>query len=217
MLEQLLNIIAPDQCLICGTEGACVCQKCSENTLLLKKPACAMCNQLNTTGKTCPGCYAKSRLSGASVAYRYDGTAKDLIYAMKYQNHRGAMRYLADRLPDPKYHAGAVVSFVPSDGRSRRQRGFDQAEQLARHYAKASGMEYVALLVRVRHTKQVGQSRSNRLKNIKGNFICHRSVIGKTVILVDDVITTGATVGECAKVLKLAGAKRVWAVAVAKG
>ena len=217
MLEQLLNIIAPDQCLICGTEGACVCQKCSENTLLLKKPACVMCNQLNTTGKTCPGCYAKSRLSGASVAYRYDGTAKDLIYAMKYQNHRGAMRYLADRLPDPKYHAGAVVSFVPSDGRSRRQRGFDQAEQLARHYAKASGMEYVALLVRVRHTKQVGQSRSNRLKNIKGNFICHRSVIGKTVILVDDVITTGATVGECAKVLKLAGAKRVWAVAVAKG
>lgn len=217
MLEQLLNIIAPDECLVCGKEGVCVCQKCSGSSLLVKKPACVMCNRLNTTGKTCPNCYAKSRLSGASVAYRYEGTAKDLIFAMKYQNHRGAMRYLAARLPDPKYQAAAVVSFVPSDGRSRRQRGYDQAELLARRYAKANGMEFVALLARVRHTKQVGQSRSNRLKNILGNFICHKSVIGKTVILVDDVITTGATVGECAKVLKLAGAKRVWAVAVAKG
>jgi len=217
MLEQLLNIIAPDECLVCGKEGVCVCKTCSESSLLAKKPACVMCNQLNTTGKTCPNCYSKSALSGASVAYRYEGTAKDLIFAMKYQNHRGAIRYLAERLPDPKYQLGAIVSFVPSDGRSRRQRGYDQAELLARHYAKANGMEFAAILVRVKHTKQVGQSRGNRFKNIQGNFICHKSVIGKTIILVDDVITTGATVAECAKVLKLVGAKRVWAVAVAKG
>ena len=89
-------------------------------------------------------------------------------------------------------------------------------ELLAKHYARANGTKHTALLARRTHEKQVGKSRKGRIDNVKDNFVSTQPIAGSRVILVDDVVTTGATANECAKVLKSAGAKRVEVLAFAK-
>ena len=121
---------------------------------------------------------------------------------MKYRGQRSTARYLAGELTLPHSKARSIVCFVPSDGRSRRRRGYDQAEIIAKHYAT--------------HIRQVGLSRVGRFKNVAGNFTVRGRPESRHIILVDDVITTGATISECAKELIRAGASSVWAVAAAK-
>lgn len=217
MIEKLFELLAPDECVVCGIEGQCLCAGCAQDNLQLKKPACVLCNALNTDNKVCGRCKPKTSLTGASVRYRYLGVVKELVHQMKYQNRRSIARYFAKQLPTPDLKGDLVVSFVPSDGRSRRARGFDQAELLARSYAKQHGICFRKLLIRSEHTKQVGQKRQERFAGVAGNFQTRASLeLNKTVILVDDVITTGATLSECAKVLKMNGIKKIWAVAIAK-
>lgn len=217
MIEKLFELIAPDECLGCGNEGMCLCLDCEEILMIKKVPACVMCNQQNTDNRVCKRCRAKTAITGASIAYRYDGITKDLITKMKYENGRSIAHYLAAKLPRIENDSQAVVCFVPCDGPSRRARGYDQAEILAKYYSRFVGLPMKRILIRTKHTKQVGQKRSDRFANVAGNFQCRSaSLEGLNVILVDDVITTGATIGECAKILRAAGAKTIWAVAIAK-
>lgn len=211
MIEKLFEFIAPDECLACGAEGSSLCISCERSLLVAKKPACVMCNALNNDNRACDRCRVKTRLAGASIAYRYDGIAKELIAKMKYENKRSIARYFAFRLPIVELPlVEPIVSFVPSDGPSRRARGYDQAELLARSYAKLSGLRFRPLLVRVKHKKQVGQKRLDRFVNVAGNFQPRGGSLERCqIILIDDVVTTGATISECAKVLREAGAKRV--------
>jgi ComF family protein len=214
MIEKLMEFIAPDECLNCGKEGVCLCDECKSLVLTNKKPACAICNRLDERGKTCSSCYAKSKLSGASIAFRYEGVAKDIVKGLKFENKRSYARFLSRQLP--RLDAD-IVCFVPSDGKTRRSRGYDQAEMLAKNYSKYNHLEFKKVLIRNSHTRQVGLNRNQRIQNIKDNFVVNYNVAGKSLLPVDDVITTGATISECARVLKDAGAKNVWALAVAKG
>ena len=181
-----------------------------------KKPSCVLCNALSDNGACCPGCKLKTGLSGATVQFRYEGIARSLIWNMKYRGQRSTARYLAGELTLPHSKARSIVCFVPSDGRSRRRRGYDQAEIIAKHYAKINGIDFASLLLRKTHIRQVGLSRVGRFKNVAGNFTVRGRPESRHIILVDDVITTGATISECAKKLIRAGASSVWAVAAAK-
>ncbi len=212
MIEKLFQIIAPDVCVVCTDEGQCLCTSCSNELLIRKKPACPLCNKLNESGKTCNSCYSKSKLRGASISYRYEGVVKELVWAMKYENKRSIARYFSGKLDK----LDGIVCYVPSDGKTRRMRGYDQAEIIARSYAKSYSLPFSQSLIRIKHTRQVGKGRAERIENTKDNFVVLGDVLGKEIILVDDVITTGATVSECARVLKRAGAKSVWAIAIAK-
>jgi len=212
MLEKLFEMISPDVCAVCKNEGKCLCDNCMPQALIYKKPACVFCNELNDTGKTCKRCYKLHPISTASIAFRYEGIAKQLIWAMKYENKRSHARYFSKLLPSMT----GVVCFVPSDGKTRRKRGYDQAEILANNYAKFHQLEFKKLLFRQTHSRQVGKNRADRLKNTKGNFVVAQNVKGLDLILIDDVITTGATISECARALRNAGAKRVTALAIAK-
>jgi len=216
MIEKLIEFIAPDECIICQKEGLCLCVECSQNNLQYKKPACMMCNELNNNGRVCIRCRHKSAVYKATIAYRYDGVIKELISLMKYQGRRGVAKHLASLLPAQDLLGTTMITFVPSDGPTRRRRGYDQAELLAKHYARANGTKHTALLARRTHEKQVGKSRKGRIDNVKDNFVSTQPIAGSRVILVDDVVTTGATANECAKVLKSAGAKRVEVLAFAK-
>lgn len=216
MIEKLFELIAPDECLGCGTEGKCLCLDCEELLAIKKVSACVMCNQQNTDNRVCNRCRAKTYVSGASIAYRYSGITKDLISRMKYENGRSIARYFASKLPKVENDSQVIVCFVPCDGPSRRARGYDQAELIAKHYARFNHLKYKNILLRIEHKKQVGRSRQERFKNVQGNFEAKGDIRGLNVILIDDVITTGATISECANTLRLAGARKVWAVAVAK-
>ena len=109
-----------------------------------------------------------------------------------------------------------IIGFVPSVGKSQRKRGYNQAEMLAEELAKLYNLPKKKLLLRTNHTDQIGLNRSERLLSVQNNFISRSNCYGKTILLVDDVITTGATLSECSNTLKQAGAKRVWGIAIAK-
>ena len=216
MLEKIIEFIAPDECIICQKEGLCLCTNCASAALEYKKPACLFCNELNQNGQVCKRCRPKKHIYKSTIAYRYGGASKELIKLMKYQNRRSIARYFAGLLPDPELDPESIITYVPSDGATRRRRGFDQAELIARHYAKTRAIKCTTLLARTSHERQVGKTRKSRVENVKNNFVALRQIDGKRVILIDDVVTTGATVSECAKVLKEAGANRIEVLAVAK-
>jgi len=213
MIEKIFEIISPDMCIVCKKEGTCLCAECSKNQLVYKKASCAFCNTINEDFRTCKPCYAKTNVSKAFISFRYEGIIKDLIWAMKYDNKRSYAKELARYLEAEK----GLVCFVPSDGKTRRSRGYDQAELLARHYSKINNLNFSKVLIRKKHISQVGKSRKERMQNTLGNFVVSKDVKGADLILIDDVLTTGSTAKECAKVLKKAGAKSVRVVALAKG
>ncbi len=176
-----------------------------------------LCNALTPVGQVCKSCRSGTRLSGASISYRYEGASKELIKRLKYHQQRSVARFLGARLILPNHMQFDFVSFVPSDGKARRARGYNQAELLARQFAKSHDLPLQNTLLRKKHARQVDLSRKQRLEMIQDNFVSYgNSVVGKNILLVDDVITTGATLRECAKTLKAAGAAKVWGVAVAK-
>lgn len=154
----------------------------------------------------------------ASAAFLYGAAIADVIHRYKYEDHPELARPLADwicRLPLPPVD---LVVPVPLHASRRRERTYDQALYLAALVAKDRGVGCVPqVLTRLRATaRQVGQHRSERIANIQGAFEAAVGAAGRVVLLVDDVVTTGATVGECARALKEAGAKRVHVASVAR-
>jgi len=149
----------------------------------------------------------------------YDGPLRAIIHALKYEGRRSLARPLAElmrgRGHDVVAGAACVVP-VPLHPAKRRQRGFNQAADLAKHL----GLPVVHALKRVRvTTSQTGLTASRRRRNVKDAFAPARrcgSLAGCIVVLVDDVSTTGATLEECARILKLAGIREVRALTAAR-
>jgi ComF family protein len=181
-------------------------------------------------------------LFAKAVAYgSYEGGLRELIHLLKYQQVRPAAAVLGRMLAegvrglDSYWTQGPVVVIpVPLHVRKLRQRGFNQSELIARaairHEAshqqliKARVVEgglvlHPKVLERRRETQsQIGLTRHQRRENIRGSFVVNRpgEIAGREVLLVDDVFTTGTTVSECARVLRRAGASKVYVATVAR-
>ncbi len=167
-----------------------------------------------------------------AVAYgRYDGGLRDLIHLLKYRQVRPAAgvlgRMLAETISglEATLPAGAIaVVPVPLHVRKRAQRGFNQSELIARAALKQVArperfLISTGALVRCRETgSQIGLTRHQRRENLRGAFAVANSeqVLKGNILLVDDVFTTGTTASECARVLRRAGASRVWVATVAR-
>ncbi len=156
----------------------------------------------------------------------YKGALRGLIHLLKYEGVRPVAvplaEMLAEAITDLGLDASPVLVPVPLHKARRHDRGFNQAELIARAASKYFEQKLAIApeaLVRRRETiSQVGLSREERIENMRDAFRVAdpRAVRGRNVILVDDVMTTGTTLSECARVLKAAGAERVWAVTVAR-
>lgn len=216
-IEKVVNLISPYECLVCNNEGQVVCQKCWEPNVPLRTPACFWCNALSKDGQTCPKCKRKTHLDGAIIPYRLNGLVEQCIYELKYYHNREIAKFLAGNiykyLDDTELD---YISYVPATGKNQRRRGYNQSKLLAKEISEIQAIPLHNSLSRVSHTDQIGLNRPERLTSVKGNFVPSKSYRGKNILIVDDVLTTGATVNECAKTLKQAGAKKVWAVVVAK-
>ena len=179
----------------------------------------ALCGECRTT----PPTFARAMAYGS-----YDGGLRELIHLLKYERVRPAAGVLGRMLAEVIGGFGsefqsAVVVPVPLHGSKFRQRGFNQAEEIARialKNLKRSGLALAAgVLQRQRATEsQTGLSDHQRQQNVRGAFVVASlaTIKDKDVVLVDDVFTTGATVSECARVLRRAGADRVFVATVAR-
>jgi ComF family protein len=182
--------------------------------------------------RRCPVCRRVDRPFTRAVAYgSYDGGLRELIHLLKYNRVRPAAGVLGRMLveaiaPVEPYfeQARVLVIPVPLFKGKRRQRGFNQAELIAHRAIKVHPMRERfelanEVLQRTRDThSQIGLTSHQRRENMRGAFSVSRAreVIGREVLLVDDVYTTGTTVSECARVLRKAGAAQVWVATVAR-
>ncbi len=131
---------------------------------------------------------------------------------MKFSSHRQACSIIAARLDEvaPYYDKNVIVTYVPTSTKRVRERGFDHAKLIAEIFAKTRGLHCKNLLYRTTQQKQAGTDRKTRLKQVKGSYqaIKPRMNIDQ-VVLIDDIITTGATLSESTRVLKKAGIKNI--------
>ena len=146
--------------------------------------------------------------------YRYQGEVRRAVLRFKYNGRREAARGFGRLLAEAAagVAAGAdLVTFVPMDPKRRRLRGYNQAQLLAKNVAEQLSLPCRALLVKTRSTPQQHTlTRSVRRKNLHGAYaLLEESVRGKTVLLCDDIVTTGETLRECVRVLRRAHVKRV--------
>jgi ComF family protein len=232
--SSLLNLLFPDDCRVCGealheASRIPVCSRClNEPEPLLAEYFCAACRMpflnrfpLDETGR-CALC--RLGLQGFDAVYSYgsyEGTLRRLVHLMKYEGvHPLAAcfgEWLALALPRGEPFDAVVP--MPLHWYKRWQRGFNQAELLAAEIARRCNVPLRRVVRRRRATAaQAGLTNAKRRANVQGAFTPRRGsrLDGMRVLLVDDVITTGATASACARVLKQAGAKHVAVLALAR-
>jgi ComF family protein len=220
--ETALDLLFPLHCLGCQKAGKLLCQTCISNLPELKPPYCPICAQPGAC-RRCLWCSTtSSKIDGIRAPFLMEGAIKEAIHAFKYRNIRSAAPELGQLLAQHlKSHPmpGEVLAPVPLHPRRLRSRGYNQATLLARELGKRYGLPVnERLLAQTQNTPPQVQtsSREERHHNMAGSFECISKAGGLTVILVDDVTTTGSTLSACAAALKEGGAASVWGLALAK-
>lgn len=220
---ELLDLLFPPRCAACGeglasSRGGPFCAIC-DGALEPVPAGCRVCG-LPGPDPLCGACmaqppaFARCRAGGL-----YGGPLADAVHALKYRGRPALARplgaWLAPRAP---LAPGVAVVSVPLGRRRRIGRGYDQAALLARALARSSGARHLPrALTRIRETPpQVGRTRAERLANVRGAFRAGSCVRGAALVLVDDVVTTGATADACARALLAAGARSVEVLALAR-
>jgi ComF family protein len=232
LLDGLLAVLLAPPCVVCGdtldrpTLGP-VCPACWDSILPLTPPLCDLCGDPLPTWRVvsvplarCPRCRRVRRpLDRSRAIGLYEGALRSIVHALKYEGRRSLAKPLGammrTRGADVLSDADLAVP-VPLHPSRRRERGFNQAEDLARHV----GLPVVAALRRVRRTRpQAVLPAGRRHSNVKDAFATSKDfplVLGRVVVLIDDVSTTGATLDACALVLKESGAREVRALTAAR-
>jgi len=206
----ILDYICPQFCLGCSNEGSLFCHSCQENIKLLEV------NPNPWSDKSCAiPCFV-------CLDYATEPTKK-LLTTFKYQYLKNLAAPLGAVLAKMLWQldiGDAVITNIPLHKSKMRQRGFDQTKELAINLANISGLPYRTLLVRQRRTLQQAKlNRVERLKNMQGAFTTLPAATApkeSTVILIDDVATTGATINAAASALQNIGYKKIIAIVLAK-
>jgi len=222
IFEVVLDAVFPHKC-VCGKWGMLLCDECQESIRVNKTGLCPVCKRISEYGRTCPACRHKSNLTGVMILGPHKDVLKALIWKLKYKYVKDVSIPLADMVVDRfggfLHDKRFLVSYSPISKEHLNLRGFNQAELLARGVASGLGLECQDLLYKSnRVTSQVGHSRAERLRNLAGTmkYIGPAITINKKVLVVDDVYTTGATLEECARVLRAAGYREVWGIVLSR-
>lgn len=219
-----LNQLFPSECLCCHKEGDWLCPSCKEVALQIISSTCPFCDRLSPLGKTCQRCRTKHALSGARSLWYYKGPVKNLVHTYKYGGILASTDWitlqlspLLHELPVAKHHK-VIITSVPSSKDRLAERGYNQSEVLAKALTKATGYTYKPLLVRTtKAPSQTSLTRQERIANMENQFRLIQSPLqADFVVIVDDVLTTGATLSSCALTLKQAGIKHIWGITIAK-
>lgn len=204
-------------CIVCGRlrvddRAWALCEDCAAGLALLEGPFCPRCGAVGWAVE-CPDCAVRQpgAMDACLAAYPYEGVAGGLVRALKYSAVHAAAAALADGMAAVLADKGYDVLLpVPLHRGRQRQRGFNQADVLCRALSARTGMPIADALQRTRATRtQTELSLAGRAQNVRGAFEVTSPVKGMSILLVDDVLTTGATAGACAAALKDAGARRV--------
>lgn len=218
LVEQFFRILAPASCLRCDEEGELLCAWCRVEALPGMTERCYKCNALSPNAATCRTCRRKSPIRHLWVRTDYTEVARQLVHTMKFAYTKEAALYLATEIATclPALPADTIVTYVPAATSHVRQRGFDHAQTIAKELARRLNLPYLPTLARQGQQRQVGVGRQQRLHQMEGAFRLRGQVAASRVLIIDDVLTTGATIESAALVLVRAGAKVVDGVVFAR-
>ena len=215
----MLDLLLPQRCLVCGSAGSQLCDACRGDLPGLQPPWCERCGAPTAWPVArCRECSGRRLgFAQARAAVVYDEPVRRLVAGWKEHGLRRlaeqAAEVVVERLARPQ---AALLTFVPADRRRRGERGHHPAERFACALAERWQMPCEALLERRgRSERQRGLSLAERRRNVAGAFRSTRPV-SDTVVVVDDVYTSGATVSAAASALRAAGAPRVDVVTFAR-
>jgi competence protein ComFC len=233
LFEAAISLVYPPFCTICGASvraGEYLCSTCEAKAIRITVPFCEKCSEpfegAITSAFTCANCAHRTLYFSAAVAaYRGRGIVRHVVHEFKYgrQIHLRHLlaRWLHRALEDERVRAQSfdVIVPVPLHPARQRERGFNQAQLLAELLSAQILIPAKPLLERIRYTTtQTALDRAERIENLYNAFRLRKKadVRALRVLLVDDVLTTGATLSECARVLKRADAVSVYAATVAR-
>ena len=219
-LDALADLFYPQRCVGCDVRASDVlCRGCYENLPLVEPPFCKRCGMPTAfEAYVCEECKGLDYgFETARAPLRYEGVGKEMVHALKYRGYRRVVdRVMAPLMLEVLGGSFDVVVPVPLHRSRMRSRGFNQAELIARELSGEVGAPVHNVLEVLRKTRdQVELSGAGRRENVAGAFGARAPVAGK-VLLVDDVLTTGATMSACAAALAQAGAAEVHAVSLCR-
>ena len=219
--ESIKNTFFPHHCFLCNEvlyPHQRMCSNCLQKAPYILPPVCPRC------GRSTDECHCAKRrrhFERCVSPFYHKGVAQSGIYTLKGEGYEVTVKGFADEMAEVvrREYGGIpfdLVTAVPLHKRERLDRGFNQAEKLGQALAKRLRLPYETVLTKMTVTApQKTLKAVERSGNLLGVFDVCGDVSGKTVLLVDDVITTGTTLDECAKMLKIFGAAEVYAVTAA--
>lgn len=196
-----------------------MCVSCGLSLATLPS-VCYVCGKGTRANKPCSKHIGRTKPQHVYIHSEYKDFTKELLQAYKFKYKRAAAKDIA-RLMDatlPYFVDPPLITFVPTIGKNVRERGFDHAKLIAGELAKMRGWHYAPLLRKTKHVRQIGAKRDVRKKQLKDALAAQNVTLIKDaqILLVDDVVTTGATLEVCAATLVDAGASGVSAVVLAR-
>lgn len=226
ILDNAIGWLAPAQCVVCGEEGASLCLACSTSEIVAYGEHCWQCNQRSPGGRTCLNCRQNSPRF-LWISTHYEGVAKKLLGVYKFKHRRSAANDIASLMhetlldfnnQDDIVRTNYLIVPVPTATTRIRQRSFDHCALLAKTLSKKLNLDYAKVLGRLGQSRQLGSKRVIRLKQVEGKFYILRPELikNRNILLIDDVLTTGATIKAVIKEMRRAGARRIDGLVFAK-
>ena len=233
ILTAFTRLIYPASCAVCRQDleikEKYLCSICAQTIELIRAPACKTCAKsippYLSQGKKCSECRSrKLHIDSGFATLTYNDTAKEIIHQAKFEKKFWLLDFFHPFLKSfsirNEFRSYDLIVPVPLDGKRLKVRGFNQSLLIAQALAGSKYSRKVKMVLKKsKHTEPQSQlHRSERLGNLAGAFRLSRfvSVLNRSILLVDDIVTSGATLEECARVLKIHGAKRVDFFALAR-
>lgn len=217
MIDNLLAMVAPHSCSGCGEVGTVLCDGCKYDIISEPFGACVNCLRPMFDSNLCANCTYFGANSLWCIGYR-DATLKALLDNYKFESMRGISDALIELLdvtipPLPK---GCLVGVIPTTPAHIRERGFDHMERIGRGFAAIRGLTYTPLLRRTGSGTQHFKSKREREQAAREAFEPLKLESGATVLLIDDILTTGSTLRAGLDVLRRNGAEMLYGAIIAR-
>ncbi len=220
IIDKAIGLLAPQICLGCGTEGSVLCNDCIELYHEPVQPRCAGCHSLSEDFRVCAACRKWLPLQRIYISGNFEGVSEQLVKSLKFEQKRQStepMSKIMSKLLD-EITPDTILCPVPTAPKRVRERGFDHAQLISDGLGSLTSLRSKKLLRRRSNSRQLGSSRKQRIIQVLNEFepIDQSEILGKKILLVDDVMTTGATLSAVAQILKKAGAEQVSAIIFAQ-
>lgn len=217
--QRCLEALLGSTCLLCqgASRDGLLCADCTADLPTPPAATCPQCAEQTTHGERCGACLKETPHFDRTMAvFRYDFPVDRIIHALKYGHQLAVAKWLGQKIATRSESGASLIVPLPLHPERLRERGFNQSMEIARAAAGHLGLmiDHSSVFRNRATPPQADLPVKERRRNVRGAFECSADMSGQHILLIDDVMTTGATLNECARVLKLHGAARV-SVAVA--